>query len=112
MTDFIVQHREATCFAAGVIFAIVVAILANFLTSKVWPTISGNAFGKWTIFACQVGFEIFLLQQWIHGYNAMYEADNPYNRYVLMPLIVTVPLFFVNILLGIGVIVWLDKSKA
>ena len=105
MTDFLVEYREAGCFLAGIVFAIVVAIVAKFFVNSVWPVVMGNAFAKWTIFTSQIGLEVFLLQQWIYGYNW---PDSPS---FVTPLIITVPLFFANIFMAIGVIAWMDKTK-
>ena len=105
--EMLIQYKEASCFAAGIIFAVVVAILSKFFTNTVWPLLNNNEFARWAIFSVQVGIQIFLLQQWIYGYNAMYDPYNPYNEYVFLPLVVNIPLFFVNILFGVGVIAWM-----
>ncbi len=63
------------------------------------------------LFACEVGFQLFLLQQWIFEYNAMYSSENPYNKYAYFPLTLTIPLFFTNIGFGTAIIVRWNQIK-
>jgi hypothetical protein len=104
-----------TCLLTGFIFGAILPMLLSLLFESIWRGLSAffsNSYLVFTLFAVQVGFQLFLLQQWIFSYNKITSPGGPYDHLAYLPLTVVLPLFFFNILAGIlslGRFIDLDK---
>jgi hypothetical protein len=71
---------------------------------KVLTGVWNNDYAVWMIICSQVGFEIFLLQQWIFVYNAVTSPGCCWDRYAYWPLTAVIPLFVANLFVAAATI--------
>lgn len=107
--EYFVQNRELAiaCLVAGTVFGVILPLILNRLKAAwdaVWNGFTGvlsfvfsTSYGCWLVMSLQFALEIFLLQQWIFGYNHANGGGGFYDSYAYLPLTVTIPAFFGNI---------------
>ena len=108
--SYFVENKELAiaCLVTGFVFGAILPMILTLLRQVFCSVGSGlhacfsNAYFIFMFFAFQLGLEIFLLQQWIFGYNAVNGQVGAYSDMAHLPLPVTIPLFFVNIVVFIG----------
>ena len=96
------------CLLVGFIFGAILPMILT-LVRQVFESIGhglyacfSNAYFVFMFFAFQLGLEIFLLQQWIFGYNIANGGGGAYDSLAYLPLTVTIPAFFANIVVFVG----------
>lgn len=111
MGEYLQEHREViiASLVVGVIFGVILPVLLG-KARDVLATVfdfAGNRlsviFGRLVyclVMMCmQIGFEVFLLQQWIFTWNALNYPGGAYDQYAYLPLTVVIPVFVLNFFL-------------
>ena len=108
--SYFVDNRElaVACLVAGLVFGLIMPMIWT-LIRQVFESIGrglkvcfSNAYFVFMFFAFQLGLEVFLLQQWIFGYNLANGGGGYYDQLTYLPLTVVIPAFFANIVVFVG----------
>ena len=123
MGEYFQEHREViiASLITGVVFGVILPVLlgkARDVLATVFDFVGNHLseiFSR-AVYCCvlmcmQIGFEVFLLQQWIFTWNALNYPGGVYDPYAYLPLTVTIPVFVLNFFLFIVMSARLEHLK-